>query len=579
MPWFQQLLFDSHAIASGLFLLSFTIATGLALGALRLRSIRLGVAGVLFSGLLIGHLGFAPDPTVVDFAREFGLILFVYTVGLAVGPGFFNALRTQGLRSNLIALGVVLGGLGLTVASIELGGISPAVAVGLFSGGTTNTPSLAAATQALEESTLSHDAMQRALTEAGVSLGPVAPEQMHEEVAKLPGVGYAVSYPFGIIGIILLFAALPRLFRLDPVQEGEAIERLIKQSTPPLERVAIRVAKRELHDVELGQIPGAPWGSVVVSRIVRGREQFVGQAGFRLAYDDVLLAVGPAAELERLTINVGERADIDPLELPSTLMHRWVLVSRKSWVRRGLAELDLLGRYGVQLTRVRRAEVEMQPRADLRLALGDRLRVVGTPEAVAAVAAETGDSPRALEEPELIAVFSGIALGVVIGSCPISLPGIPAPVKLGLAGGPLLVALLLARVQRIGPLVFYLPRSASMALRDTGVAIFLASVGLKSGDRFLAALTQGQGVWWMVWGAAITLLPLLLVALVAYLRLGLPYATLLGVLAGSMTDPPALAFANAQTRSEAPSLPYATVYPLTMILRVVLAQVMILTWA
>jgi putative transport protein len=317
---------------------------------------------------------------------------------------------------------------------------------------------------------------------------------------------------------------------------------------------------------------------VVVSRVIRGDEETLADPEFRLALGDVLLTVGPATALDQFIKIVGEPTAVDGVAGPSHIQVRWVVVSQKMQATRTIEEIALYQRFGVQLTRLRRAGVELPPDDDLQLQMGDEIRVVGLPENLAHVATEFGNSPRKLGEPELLPVFVGIALGLLVGSIPFTLPGIPGTVKLGLAGGPLLAAILLSRRQRIGPLVWYLPRPANLVLKEVGIAVFLAAVGLKSGDLFLDAFLQGNGMQWLVTGALITLIPLLVVGCVARFAMKEYYLTIIGVLAGSMTDPPALAFANSLTKSEMPSIAYATVYPLTMIARVIAAQLMMMYW-
>ncbi len=295
-----------------------------------------------------------------------------------------------------------------------------------------------------------------------------------------------------------------------------------------------------------------------------------------LALGDVLLAVGTREQLDAFGVVVGRESDLDLRTLPSSITSRRLIVTRSSAAGRSIARLDFLGRYGVRITRVSRAEVEMATPEDFELQYGDTVLAVGEAESIQKVAEELGDSPRSLNYPHLIPMFLGIAAGVVVGSFPFTFPDAPAPVKLGLAGGPLLVAIALSRLGRLGPLVWYMPMSANYMLREVGIVLFLAAVGLRAGDRFVSTLVAGPGLQWMAYGALITVVPILLVGIYARAVLKLNYLTLCGVLAGSMTDPPALAFATAAAGSDAPAVSYATVYPLTMILRVVAAQLVVL---
>jgi putative transport protein len=346
-----------------------------------------------------------------------------------------------------------------------------------------------------------------------------------------------------------------------------------------LANLHVRVTNANLWGLQIADIPAIESLGIVVSRVMRGSDESVANADMRLCSDDVLMAVGEPNKLQQFVQIVGERVEVDASGIHSEIRVQWITISRREIAECTVAELALSQRFAAQLTRIRRSGIELPPMRNVRLHLGDEIRIVGLPEAIAKVAAEMGDSPKQLGEPDLLPMFVGIIVGVLLGSIPIALPGIPAGIKLGLAGGPLLIAILLSRLQRIGPIVWYLPRAANLTLKDIGIAMFLASVGLTSGDLFADAFTQGPGLSWLVAGATITLVPLLVVGILARWFAKQHYVTIIGMIAGSMTDPPALAFANSLTRSEIPSLAYATVYPLTMILRILSAQLMMIYWA
>lgn len=575
MGWLTDLFTNSSSVATCLFVLSLVVASGMMLGRVRLFGIRLGVAGVLFSGLIFGHFGLSPDPETLEFSREFGLILFVYAIGLSVGPGFLNALKAQGLPLNLLAASVVLLGVLLTFMIHWVAGIDLPIAVGIFSGATTNTPSLAAASQALRDHPPSLELATSALAQAGLAFGGDA-ETALAEVVKLPSLGYAIAYPFGVVGIILSILILRAVFKVNPVDEARALHDSLQSQRPKVERLNLRVTNPNLEGLKLKQIPGLIGLQVTVSRIWQQDHLFVPGGDTVVHVGDVMLAVGTPESLEQVRIVVGERSSIDLMQAPGEVTYRWAVVTHDHVVGETVDDLHLADRFGVQITRIRRSEVEMPMMAGLRLGLGDQLLIVGRKDSVEAVAKRLGDLPKELEKTDLVPLFVGIALGVSLGMLPISLPGLSSQVKLGLAGGPLLVAILLSSVGRVGPWIFRLPAAASHVLREMGIAIFLASVGLRSGDRFVESLTNGDGMWWLGAGVLITTLPLLIVGAVAHWVMKLNYPTLVGVLAGSMTDPPALAFANAQTESELPAIAYATVIPLTMILRVLAAQGMVL---
>jgi putative transport protein len=549
-------LLDGSTAVGALLIFALVAGTGLVLGSVRVRGIGLGIAGVLFSGLLFGHFGIQVEPDILGFARDFGLVLFVYSIGLQVGPGFFSSLRRHGLRLNLLAAAVVLLGVATALVVHFVGGVEAPAVVGILGGATTNTPSLAAAGQALEQAVTDPEALAA--------------------VATLPGLGYAVTYPFGVIGIILVMLGVRFAFRISLGRETDELESSLASETAPVKRANLEVANPNLVGLPLEKVPLLSSSTLVVSRIWHDGALHVPRPDTRLELGDVLLAVGPQDELDALRVVVGRESDLDLRTLPSAITSKRVIVTRTESSGKTLAELDFIRRFGVQITRISRAEVEMSTSPAYEVQYGDTVLAVGTPENIAKVRAELGDAPKSLNYPHLIPVFLGIALGIFLGSWPFSLPGVPAPVRLGLAGGPLLVAIALSRVGRLGPLVWYMPLSANFMLREIGIVLFLAAVGLRAGDRFVQTLVDGPGLSWMAWGAVITLVPLLVVSVVGRALLGLNYLTLCGLLAGSMTDPPALSFANSVTDSDAPSLSYATVYPLTMILRVLSAQLLVL---
>jgi putative transport protein len=557
MHWLVQLFHGPSGVAHAVLILGLVASVGLAVGAIRIFKVNLGVAGVLFAGLAFGHFGITINHETIEFAREFGLILFVYTIGVQVGPGFLASLRRQGLPLNLMAAGIVLVGAATTIG-IYLVGMEKKdlpVVVGLFAGATTNTPSLAAAQQAL------------------MDIVPAA----DTESLKLPGLGYAVAYPFGIVGIILAMVLTRTIFRIDTAKEADLLARLHDADIEPLATVNLEVTNPNLDGLPLSRVPTLDGSGVTISRIMHAGSTTVAKPDAVLHLGDVLLAVGPQNALEELRLVIGRESRLDLKSVPGRITTRRIVVTRSEMLGKSIGELRLPQRFGVTVTRVHRAEIEL-PAAGIRLQFADNLLVVGEADGIRQAAAELGDSPKRLNHPQIIPLFLGIALGVLVGSWPIYLPGMSSPVRLGLAGGPLLVAILLSRLGNIGSLVWYMPISANFLLREVGIVLFLACVGLKSGDRFVATLTEGHGLYWMACGVVITLLPLLLVAFFARLVYKLDYFSLCGLLAGSMTDPPALAFAGSLTGSEVPSIAYATVYPLVMLLRVLAAQGMVLVF-
>ena len=555
MSWLTSIT-GADAVAHAVLVLALVVAAGLALGSVRVRGVGLGSAGVLFAGIALGHLGLTIDQAILEFVREFGLILFVFTIGLQLGPGFFAALRRQGLQLNLLAVAIV--GLGSLVALLaaRLLGLDPFAALGLLAGATTNTPSLAAAQQTLA-------------TLPGVS---------GQQVARL-ALSYAAAYPVAIGGIIGTLVALRTVFRIDPAQEAERFRAGQQQGVEALVRMNLAVENPNLDGLPLGGVPGRRETGVVVSRIRRAGEREVHTATEEtvLRRGDVILAVGTAAGLEQFRRVVGRQADVDLTREPGNVTSRRIIVTRKAAVGRSLKELGLAPLYGVTVTRVTRADLEVTAVQDLRLQFGDVLQAVGSAEGLERTAVALGNSLRALGETHFAPIFLGVALGVVLGVRPFALPGVPVPVRLGLAGGPLLVAILVGRLGRVGPLLWYMPVESNLAFREMGISLFLACVGLRAGEQFFATVLTSTGLLWILAGLGITVLPLLAVGAFARAVLGLDFMTLGGLLAGSVTDPPALAFAGSVARSDAPALAYATVYPLTMLLRILIAQVLAMT--
>ncbi len=547
--WLQQMI-PNH-VAYGMLVLCAVSALGLALGSIKVRGISLGVAGTLFVGIVFGHFGLNIADEVRHFVQEFGLILFVYTIGIQVGPGFLTSLRKQGLPLNVAAASIVVLGAVVTVGLCGALGIDLAAGVGLISGATTNTPSLGAAQQALK----------------GVS----------EARAALPGLGYAVCYPFGILGIILAMLLVRWALRVSMPAELERFRHDQRSGRESLKRMNLVVSNPNLRGLPVRRVPGLKELGVVISRMKRAGSAEVSTVTGEtvLNQGDHLLVVGTPSNLEKVRVIVGQECEEDLMTFPGAVIHRRVVVTHREVLGQSLRELALDKVYGVTATRVTRADLELAVNADLEVHFGDMLQLVGTEEAIKRASEALGNSVNQLNHTKLIPIFVGICLGVLVGSIPFALPSVPAPVRLGLAGGPLLVAIILSRVGRIGPLLWYMPVNANVLLRELGIVLFLSCVGLRSGSEFWSTLWEGQGVLWMGVGAAITLVPLVVVGFAARLLMRMNYMDLCGLLAGSMTDPPALAFANTVSGSDAPNVAYATVYPLTMILRILLAQLIV----
>jgi putative transport protein len=554
MNWLLQ-IYSTHPVAHAIGVLALVCLAGMAIGSLKVRGVGLGTAGVLFAGILTGYFGKPVDHATLEFVKEFGLVLFVFTIGLQLGPGFLAALRQQGLVLNALAATIVV--LGALTAPIlgRLMGIDPAAVLGLLSGATTNTPSLGAVQQAL------------------TALPDVSPDRQ-----DLPALAYAVSYPVAIAGIIGSLLALKAFFRIDPIKEAEAFATEQRSDADPLERRCLIVENPNLEGVAVEAIPSHLETAVTISRIRRGGETEVRLAtgDTILKNDDRIVAVGTRPMLDRFQQVVGRRSDEDLLQAPGYVTSLGVVVTSRRVLGKTVKELGLEQSLGVVITRVTRADLEMTAVPNLRLHFGDVVQVVGDQGSIQRAAVFLGNSLKALNETHFIPLFIGIALGIALGTMPIALPGLPQPLRLGLAGGALIVALVLGRVGRIGRLVWHMPANVNLAFREFGIALFFAAVGLMAGAKFFSTVFSPTGALWLLAGLVITIPPLLLVGIFARTALKMNFVALSGLVAGSMTDPPALAFASNISRSDAPMVSYATVYPLTMVLRILSAQILVL---
>jgi len=544
-------------IALTVSILSLIAVLGLWIGSWRIYGVGLGIGGVLFGGLLVGHFThqyqLEMNEATLHFVQEFGLILFVYTIGIQVGPGFFASLRRSGLKLNGFAALIVLLGCAVAVVIHKLFDVPLPAILGIFSGAVTNTPSLGAG--------------QQILGELGAATGNM-------------GLGYAVTYPFGICGILLTMWLTRLFFRIRVEEEATAFEQQAGQTKESLQTLNVCLRNHNLVGLPLKEIPNLDDGAVICSRLKRGEALMVPRPETTLEEGDLLHLVGNKAALHKAMLVIGETVETSLSTRGTDLRVMRVVVTNEQVLGKHLREFRLKERYDVVVSRLNRAGVELVPTDRSTLQFGDILNLVGTPDAIEAVANLVGNAQHKLLQVQMLPVFIGIGLGVLLGSVPFYLPGFPAALKLGLAGGPLVVALILARIGSIGRLYWFMPPSANLALRELGIVLFLAVVGLKSGGNFLHTLTDGEGLHWMGYGVLITLIPLLCVALLARTLGKLNYLSLCGLLAGAMTDPPALAFANAlHPTSDASALSYATVYPLVMFLRIITPQLMaLLLW-
>lgn len=550
MTWLSDLS-QTQPIAHAIGMLALVCVLGMAFGSFKFHGIGLGTAGVLFAGILIGHFAEPVDEHTLHFVKEFGLILFVFTIGLQLGPGFLAALQEQGVKLNALSAGVVIFGAGTAPFIGRMAHFDSAAVLGIFSGASTNTPSLGAATQTL--STL---------------------PEVHPDRLILPALAYAVTYPTAIVGIILTLLLLKQIFRIDPQREAAEFAARDRSKVEPLERRTLVVTNAAVDNVRLDSIPGRIDFKVTISRVRSGGETCVATDATLIHLGDRLAAVGTPGGLDRFEKVIGSRSDEDLVLEESSLTLRRVVVTDRDVLGKTVGELNLDDRFRVAVTRVTRADLEMTAVPGLRLKFGGQLQIVGTEADLDKAAAAVGNSLKELRETHFIPFFIGIALGVGLGTLPIPFPGLPQPIKLGLAGGPLIVALILGHIGRIGRQVWHMPVNTNLAFREFGIALFFAAVGLGAGAKFFATVFSATGVQWLLAGVCVTVLPLIVVGVFARVVLRMNFMDLSGLLAGSMTDPPALAFASNVARSDAPTVAYATVFPLTSLLRILSAQVL-----
>lgn len=556
MEWINELLFGS-GIGHSILLLSIVIFSGVLLGKLKIGGISLGITWILFMGIILSHFGMRMDPHALHFLKEFGLILFIYSVGLQVGPGFFSSFKKGGMTLNMLAVMIVFLGVVLTYILHLVTGLPITTMVGILSGAVTNTPGLGAAQQAYYDMT-------------GTETPVIA-------------LGYAVAYPLGVIGIILAILSIRYIFKISFEKETEAAQNETEAKAARATHVSLLVKNPSLFGKDISEIASLIEKKFVISRVLRADKEIeVATPRTRLMEGDKLFVIAATQDLNAVIAFIGERIDMHRAEwekIDDKLISRRIVLTRSSLNGKMLGQLHLRGGYGVNVTRVNRAGVDLVAEPGLELQVGDRVTVVGREEDLASVERVLGNSLRRLREPNLVPIFLGIALGILLGSIPFMFPGIPQPVKLGLAGGPLIIAILIGRFGPHYKLVTYTTMSANLMLREIGIALFLACVGLNAGEDFVDTVVNGGGYAWVGYGFIITFVPLILIGIVARAVYKINYFTLMGLIAGSTTDPPALAYSNNISGNDMPSVGYATVYPLTMFLRVLSAQLLVLFFA
>lgn len=553
MNWLID-LFTKTSVAQQIIAITLTAALGLMFGKVKIKGISLGGAGALFVGIVLGHIGLRIDSNVLHFIQEFGLILFVYTIGMQVGPGFMDSIRRHGLVLNVLSTSVVFLGVVVTLCLYFFTDMhnNVPVLIGMLCGAVTNTPSLGAANSVFAT--------------AGMD-------------TSLTGIGYAVAYPFGVIGIIFVMLLVRIIFRQNPDKAAKDYAADIAENTKKIESCSLTLDNQNLFGTMLKDIPNLISSGVVVTRLMRGNDIFTPNGKTVIQEGDKLHIVGMPEAVAIMEKIIGRRLE-KPITKENTtdsdraILVKTVLVTNKKVLGKTIGALALAERYNVNVSRVVRSGFKFTGRLDLRIKFADKLRLVGTAEGIEAAAKELGNSLTALDHPEILPAFLGIFLGVIAGSIPIAIPGMPTPLKLGLAGGPLIIAILLSRKRKIGPLNFFMANSANLMLREFGLTLFLSCVGLNAGIKFFDVLLNGDGLYYMGLAAFITFIPLAIVATIGHLIFKVNFLSLCGVLAGATTDPPALAFANSQADSEAVNIGYVSVYPLTMLLRILSAQIL-----
>ena len=550
MDFFKELFSPgSNSIASTLMLYSFVIAVGIYLGKRKLFGISLGVTFVLFVGIVMGSFGYCVDENILKFIREFGLILFIFSIGLQVGPGFFSSFKKGGMRLNGLAVLSICISVAIVIGIYFLGNVNDKAAlVGIMSGAVTNTPGLAAAQQTISE-----------LTGDGAQVNTMAQ-------------GYAAAYPLGVVGIIAAMLVIRSIFRIKVDKEVQIIEEDERNSQLKPYILTLKVTNALVEGQTLMQLHNIISANFVVSRLMNAEGKVViPVSSTQIHSGDILLIVCSAQDVECFRAVLGHEVDIDWEATQTPVFSRRIVITKSEFDGVALGSLRLHNGYRLNCTRVNRAGVDLLATANLRLQMGDRITVVGDLQDIEHLASRLGNSMKRLNQPNLITIFVGIILGIILGSIDIGYG-----MKLGLAGGPLVVAILLSRFGYKAKLVTYTSSSASLLLRELGICLFLASVGISAGKGFVEAVFYYTGMWWVIWGFIITVVPLIIVGAIARGRYGINYLSIMGMFSGGCTDPPALAYATNTTGNDEPAVAYSTVYPLTMFLRVVVAQALIL---
>lgn len=556
MEFFEHLFYGAPqawggGVAHSVLILSLVIAFGIMLGKIKVAGISIGATWILFVGIVFGHFGLGINEHLLHFVKEFGLILFIFSIGLQVGPGFFSAFKAGGLSLNLLAMGVIFLGVLITVILHYLSGIDMITMVGILSGAITNTPGLGAAQQ----------------TYSDIAGGDGS------EIAM----AYAVAYPLGVIGCILSLLSLKYFCRVDATkEEHEAIHGSGQGAESTVCLMTLEILNTSIDGKMLAELRRIVKREFVVTRVKHGNEIVLANAQTRLYAGDKILIITNPADAEGVTLFFGKPIEMNWETEDVQFISRRILITKSELNGKNLSQIKVRKNFSATITRINRAGVDLVATPTLKLQIGDRVTVVGSEVAVRNAENVLGNSLKRLDHPNLIPIFIGIALGCILGSIPFIFPGIPQPIKLGLAGGPLIVSILISRFGPQYKLVTYTTMSANLMIREIGISLFLACVGLGAGEGFIETIIEKGGYVWIGYGAIITVVPLLIMGMVGKMFMKVNYYTLIGVLSGSCTNPPALSYSNDQTACDAPAVGYATVYPLAMFLRVLTAQLLVL---
>lgn len=558
--WVMNLFTNHQNVAYTAIVYAFVIATGVALGKIRIWGISFGIACVLFMGIFVSHFGFTVDDHIQHFIKEFGLILFVYTIGLQVGPGFFASFQQGGLKLNSLAILSAVTCVLTVIVLFYVTDTGMPELVGIMSGAVTNTPGLGAGMQTFTDISNAR------------GIDPSVIDGVRSNISN----AYAVAYPFGVLGIILVMMILKSVLKVNLDAEKRLNQWKINKNNSSVDKIALNVENPILFEKHIAIIKKTLGMDFVISRLHRDGKVLLVDKDTVLQEKDILLLVANPKDFESLCTLIGKKANISLFDGETTnIISRRMNITNKEAYTKKLGEINVREKYGVTISRVYRAGIEFVPTKDTKLQFGDSITVVGEEERVKLTEKVFGNSKKRMQHPHVAELFFGIVLGIILGSIPIYIPGMSSPVKLGLAGGPLIVAILISRYGGRFSVTHYVSHSANLMVREIGIVLFLASVGLAAGKDFVATLTQGAGLQWMLMGVAITLTPLIVVSLVARFYLKLNFLEICGLLSGSQTDPPALAFAHDVTGSDAPAVTYAAVYPLTTFMRIMLAQLLL----